>query len=105
VLTLTCQTLLWMLYDPGPEPVSEASPPILLFHLDRVNTKLSERKRNLSYLACLEQPYCSGEQTSGDQVQETRRNDEEDLDRGNISTSIDPVSTGASIILIRTIYL
>jgi len=40
-----------MLYDPGPEPVSEASPPILLFHLDRVNTKLSEKGTCLTLLA------------------------------------------------------
>lgn len=31
-LTLTCQTLWRMSYEPAPEPTSEASPPTIWFH-------------------------------------------------------------------------
>lgn len=38
VLTFTCQTLLRISYEPGPTPVSAASPPIILFHCCNVKT-------------------------------------------------------------------
>lgn len=40
-LTLTCQTLFRISYEPGPDPVSAASPPMILFHCQLLSFNLS----------------------------------------------------------------
>lgn len=44
-LTLTCQRLWSMSYEPGPSPSSAASPPITLFHCCCSNSQTAREKR------------------------------------------------------------